>query len=64
MGEEERKKEEMRKNEEERGRQHMYNTRTLASLAPFMHYRAPGRLAPLLVGPGAPYKGAYSIVGT
>jgi hypothetical protein len=30
----------------------MYNIRALASLAPFMHYRAPGRLAPLLVGSG------------
>jgi hypothetical protein len=32
MGEEERKKEEMRKNEEERGRQPMYNTRAPGSL--------------------------------
>jgi hypothetical protein len=53
-----RKEEDMRKNEEERGWWPMYNIRPPALLAPFMHYRAPGRLAPLLVGPGARYKGA------
>jgi hypothetical protein len=42
-----------RRDEEERGRRPMYNTRVSASLAPLVHYRAPGRLAPLLVGPGA-----------
>jgi hypothetical protein len=43
------KKEARRKNEEERGRRPMYNTRAPASLVPLVHYRAPGRLAPLLV---------------
>jgi hypothetical protein len=51
------KKEEMMENEEERGRGSMYNTRAPASLVPLVHYRAPGRLAPLLVGPEARYKG-------
>jgi hypothetical protein len=53
-----RKKEEMRKNEEERGRQPMYNTRKPASLTPLVHYKALGRLVPLLVGPEARSKGA------
>jgi hypothetical protein len=41
-----RKKEDMRRNDDERGRRPMYNT------------RAPGRLAPFLVRPGARCKGA------
>jgi hypothetical protein len=53
-----RKKEEMRKNEEERGRRPMYNIRVPASLAPLVHYKAPGRLETLLVGPTAWYNGA------
>jgi hypothetical protein len=52
------KKEEMRKNEEQRGRRPMYNTRVPDSLAPLVHYRAQGRLAPLLVEPGGRYTGA------
>jgi hypothetical protein len=36
----------------------MYNTRAPASLTPLVHYKAPERLAPLLVGPGARSKGA------
>jgi hypothetical protein len=36
----------------------MYNTRAPSLLVPFMHYRDLGRLVPLLVGPGARYKGA------
>jgi hypothetical protein len=47
-----------RRDEEERGRRPMYNTRVSASLAPLVHYRAPGRLAPLLVGPRARHMGA------
>jgi hypothetical protein len=35
----------------------MYNTRALASLAPLVHYKALGRLVPLLVGPEARHKG-------
>jgi hypothetical protein len=52
-----RKKEEMRKNEEGRGWWPMYNTRAPASLAPWVHYKTPGWLAPLLVGSGARSKG-------
>jgi hypothetical protein len=48
-----RKKEEIRKNEEERGQRPMYNTRVPTRLAPLVHYKVPGRLTPLLVGPGA-----------
>jgi hypothetical protein len=33
------------------------STRASASMAPLVHYRVPGRLAPLLVGPGAWHKG-------
>jgi hypothetical protein len=53
-----RKKEEMSKNQEERGHRPMYNTRVPASLAPLVHQRVPERLAPLLVRPRARYKGA------
>jgi hypothetical protein len=42
-----------RRDEEERGRRPMYNIRGPALLAPLVHYMAPGRLAPLLVGSGA-----------
>jgi hypothetical protein len=55
-----RKKEEMRKNDEERGWRSMYNTRAPASLAPLVHYKTPGRLAPLLMGPRARSKGVRS----
>jgi hypothetical protein len=51
------KKEQMRKNEEEMGRRPTYNTRASASMAPLVHYRVPGRMAPLRVGPRARYKG-------
>jgi hypothetical protein len=54
---ERRKKEEMWKNEEERGRRPMYNIRASVTLASLVHYKASGRLAPLLVGPGAKSKG-------
>jgi hypothetical protein len=46
-----------KKDEEEWGRRPMYNTRAPASLASLVHYRVPERLAPLLVGPRAQYKG-------
>jgi hypothetical protein len=47
-----------RRDEEERGRRPMYNIRVPASLAPLVHYKAPGRLETLLVGPTAWYNGA------
>jgi hypothetical protein len=36
----------------------MYNIRAPALMAPLVQYRAPGRLASLLVGLGAQHKGA------
>jgi hypothetical protein len=47
-----------RRDEEERGRRPMYNTRASALLVPLVHYKTLRRLAPLLVGPGVRYKGA------
>jgi hypothetical protein len=56
-----RKKEQMRKNEEERVDDLCITQWVPASIVPLVNHRAPGGLVPLLVGPRAQHKGALQL---